>query len=407
MKHILNRQDFLKSEINEGIVDNFVKGTKKVFNKVKGLFSFMMKKINNFIAIFDSNGNVLPVVSLQATIDHFSDSKDVQISTSKSMENAVKQSGGKCNNITTPTYNDKNETYGEVKKGSREYNNFLRFTKILENKNDNFGNRLDEKRASYLKPGEGLHIHTDTIPELKEKIHQLVFKAHNRNKKGGPNRNLLVFGAPGIGKSTVPKIVIEEYNKNKSLNDSISLISVNCANLSPGDFMMPTIPQPKDILSYIKNHKDMPEFANFDKMSEQDKEKLEKAISQQKVSGSAPQSWLPCYKTSGDPDIDVLLDAEANGNTTVDVYNPRNNKTTGSGGILLLDELFRADPAIFDQLMTFLLDRKMGEWILGSKWVIIACSNRPIDSKLINYNFGQIDQANKYAYGIKFLQHPT
>lgn len=408
MKHILSRQDFLKSEINEGIVDNFVSGAKKVFNKVKGFFTFMIKKVKDFITIFDSNGNVLPVVSLQATIDHFSDSKNVQISTSKSMENAIKQNGGKCNN-TTLSYNDKNETYDEVKKGSKEYNNFLRFTKILENRNINSENRLDEKRVSYLKAGEGLYINTITFSKLEKKLKQLIFERQNPDDDDdSPNRNLLVFGAPGIGKSTVPKKVIEEYNKNKSLKDSISLISVNCANIAPGDFMMPTIPQPKEILTYIQSHKDIPEFANFDKASEEEKKQLETYVAQQKISGSAPKSWLPCYKPSGNPDVDVILDAAANGCVTINANNPRKNKTTGSGGILLLDELFRADPAIFDQLMTFLLDRKFDDWVIGSKWTIIACSNRPVDSRNIKDTLTRgIDQANLDRYGEFVLLQPN
>ena len=47
---------------------------------------------------------------------------------------------------------------------------------------------------------------------------------------GEPMRNMFVFGAPGIGKSTVPKMVVDKFNRNIAKGDKsqmISIISIN------------------------------------------------------------------------------------------------------------------------------------------------------------------------------------
>ena len=91
MKHLLSREDFIKSKLNEGrIGDTFRKG----INKIKGFFSLMIKKVKNFIALFDNNGNVLPVVPLQAVIDHYSNSNSVDVYSSKDMSDSVIEAGG-------------------------------------------------------------------------------------------------------------------------------------------------------------------------------------------------------------------------------------------------------------------------------------------------------------------------
>ena len=61
---------------------------------------------------------------------------------------------------------------------------------------------------------------------------------------------------------------------------------------------------------------------------------------------------------------------------------------TTEGGILLFDEFFRANESIFKILMQFILTRTFNdEYILGDKWAIIACSNRPNDDDEVSRGF--------------------
>lgn len=383
MKYLLNRDEYLESKINEGFGDSIRRG----FEKVKSFFSLVIRKVKNFIAIFDKNGNVLPVVSLQATIDHFSNSSDVNVYAPKEISDSVVTAGGRGCDSSAPMFSD-NSSYKDVDEDSIEYKNLMSLPQIIrESYSSKKGEKINE-RISYSKPGEKLNIDVIDTEEFKTLLAGRIKDRHGRKHKG----NLLIFGAPGIGKSTIANSVISEYNKMQSSNtDKISLITVNCANVSPGDFMMPTIPTTKDVMGYIK---DNPDNANLDlsNLTDRQREKLDAVIKAQKVSDSAPKTWLPCYKKSGDPDVDDVLDAYANGAITANKNDARKNFQTGSGGIILLDELFRADPAIFHQMMNFLLDREMDGYVLGSKWAIVACSNRPADSQKVTEVFSEVNE---------------
>lgn len=401
MNHILNREDFLKEvQINEGFKD-FVK---KGFNKIKDMFSILIKKVKNFIAVFDKEGNVLPVVSLQAVIDHFSSSNAVGVYASKAMSDSVVEAGGEGCGDNPKLFTD-NETYGTVDEDSIEYKNFMSLSKILhENLGVDINSQEINERSSYSKPGEKLNIPVIDTVEFAKLLKKRIIDRQGRKRKG----NLLIFGAPGIGKSSIANTVIKEYNELKSATDSVSLITINCALLAEGDFMMPTIPIKKDIDGFISRHKeDIPAISAIDSLDQDEIDELNRSLRAQKVSDSAPKTWLPCYRPTQNEAINEILDAAANGKITVDKNNPKNNIETGSGGIILLDELFRAQPGIFNQLMTFLLTREMEGWVLGSKWAIVACSNRPADSERVSETWRNIEGADLDRYAQIALMQPS
>lgn len=380
MKNLLSREEFLKSDLNEG---RFGDTIRKGFNKVKSFFSLMIKKVKNFIAIFDKNGDVLPVIPLQAVIDHFSNSGSVKIFSSKEMSDSVIKAGGKgCKtSVSTVGNMDSYDDPTEIEK-----KNFETFMEIM---NGGGGEKIEE-RMSYSKPGAKLNIATIDTEELKEMLEDAILEKQGvyENAVYG---NILIFGAPGIGKSTIPNAIINAYNKGKSAKDSLSLITIDCPNIAPGDFLMPTIPTEKDVANYVKNNTDeIADFSVIKDMTDREKAELEHAFGQQLTSDSAPKAWLPCYKKTGNPKIDKILDAAANGYASEE----DGGEYTGSGGIIMFDELFRADPTIFKQLMVFLLNRGFsGGWKLGSKWAIIACSNRPVDDRDIETRFTEADSA--------------
>jgi hypothetical protein len=109
-----------------------------------------------------------------------------------------------------------------------------------------------------------------------------------------------------------------------------------------------------------------------------------------KVSGEALKTWLPCYKESTVEAENEIRNAIANGHISKTRVGGRMRVTeTTEGGILLFDEFFRANESIFKILMQFVLTRTFNdEYILGDKWAIIACSNRPGDDDEVDREFG-------------------
>ena len=114
-----------------------------------------------------------------------------------------------------------------------------------------------KERVSYLDRSQLGKVKAINIEKFEKLIGGLIEDwSINRGKStvsvdgddveiGDPMGNILVFGAPGIGKSTVPQMVVDKFNQDVAKGDKskmISLISINCANIAAGDFMMPTMP---------------------------------------------------------------------------------------------------------------------------------------------------------------------
>ena len=405
----MSRNEYLQNT-NEGFIKDTIK---KGWEKLKSLFKIGMMKIRDFITIFDSDGNVFPVVSLQATIDRVSDVNGVEVFTPSSINDTVIAAGGqgceeKASLIDDDSTYDDDSWSGDDYKNSNEYQNFLSIPSIIKehyNCTDEEAHEIFEymmigeswdgitkNRVKYVDRNELSGLAEINYDQFEEIINEMV---EERSKEGGktritstgrsiePSRNLLIFGAPGIGKSTIPNTVIRKYNESVGDDPSkqITLISINCALLEEGGFMMPTMPKESDIMKSLERFsKTFPQANEFlSGLDDEENEKIAQTISAsaQFRSTDAPKSWLPSYKPTGDRNIDILLDSYANGG----VYEDADGFTckTGSGGIILFDEFLRANPGVFSQLMNFFLERKLYDWKLGSKWTVIACSNRPCD----------------------------
>lgn len=440
----MSRDEYLHS-VEEGFIkDKLQKG----WQKIKNFFKIGMQKIKNFIAIFDDKGNVLPVISPQAVIDNFANSNSVKVYATKALSDSVVEVGGNgCEE--KPQFSDDGEIYDDGPDGkeyakwlkekkykdSIEYKNFMAIPelvkehfncsdedaqKIFEDMVDESWEGVTKARVTYVDKKELKGTHPIDVPQFESVIKKLIndwsvnqgrktFRAAD-NKVGKPLRNILVFGAPGIGKSTVPNMIVNEYNTAimKDSGDAskmISLISINCANLDEGDFMMPTMPKEINVTKELtKFSKAFPQASSaLDSLDDDQREQVADTIfrSGQFKATDAPKSWLPSYKETGDDFIDSLLNDAANGG----VYRDEDERThkVGGGGIILLDEFLRCKPGVFGQLMNFLLERKLNGWKLGSKWAIIACSNRPCDDDEVAERWGDLSPAGKDRYS-KFYQ---
>lgn len=412
----MSRDEYLQN-MNEGFIKDTVK---KGWQKVKDFFKIGMQKIKDFIAVFDNKGTLMPVITPQAVIDKFSGSDVVKVYATPSMNESVSDAGGNPAK-GKPALEDDGETYnlgpdGDEyadwidKKGYEdtvEYKNFMTMVSTLKERYEGLSDdeklKLNEswegivkKRAKYHDKKDLKGIHAIDVNYFEEILNGLIDDWVVLEGTDDPMGCILVFGAPGIGKSTVPNSVIKKYNEKVGNDPSrmASIISINCANLDEGDFMMPTMPKEINILQELETFKDaFPDSASkLDAMSPEDKKKLALTIYQsgQFKATDAPKSWLPSYREVGDDEINEFLNDCANGGVYryKDDHGRTRSQKVGSGGIIIFDEFLRCKPGVFGQLMNFLLDRCLNGWLLGSKWIVIACSNRPCDDDEVEEKWG-------------------
>lgn len=189
-------------------------------------------------------------------------------------------------------------------------------------------------------------------------LSNLIKVSNTKRKHSAP---VLFFGAPGVGKTSIVRAVISAYNETCQTSKK-GIISIDCANLGL-DSLSLVMPTRDNTASDIAKAVGIPDDKQID-------------IAREVVTDMVKQ-WLPCYKPTGDPELDAKKDAIANGHVSV-------NGITTDGGIIVFDELMRVqDPGVFGQLMNLINDRKLGDWVLGSRWSIVCISNRPNDDRAV------------------------
>jgi len=153
------------------------------------------------------------------------------------------------------------------------------------------------------------------------------------------SKPLMVWGAPGIGKTAIVKEILESSKSGR-------LIDVPTSKMAPDDWFLPAV----------------------------DKETMH--------AYDIPKSWLPVYKEEpGNHEENSKRDDVANGN---------------GGGIIFLDELSRASGSVQNTCLKLIDERKIGEYIIGSKWAIISASNRAEDDPDSVQNFSKA-LANRFS----------
>ena len=376
MKHILDFDTF----INEGFGD-FVK---KSFDKVKSFFKNMVIKFNNFVAMFDDNGDIIDASSPYTALNYISNGavKGVTAFTSVKNEYINDNVQSVASIVESPEY------YGIIDKSSIEYRNYLTMVDMINEHYNKYGEKLNEaesKRVGFSGDDGGLKgIRDIKSKDLKFLLNQAIknVPAYKGEDYGGA---ILIWGAPGIGKTTIPKSLIREWNENNDINNQKSVMVVECGNLTVDGFSLP-IPMHKTMEEYMKEHPTVKKQLEKEGHDVSSEEFLKTEIV---VSGEATKTWLPCYKESSVDSENEIANAIANGHISKKRIGGRMKVTeTTEGGILLFDEFFRANESIFKILMQFILTRTFNdEYILGDKWAIIACSNRPNDDEEVERGF--------------------
>ena len=116
VKTLKNLVDF-ETFINEGFGD-FVK---KGFNKIKSFFKNMVIKLNNFVAMFDSKGEIIDASSPYTALNYISDGKVKGVTAFTGVKNEYLNDNVKAvaSIVESPEY------YGIIDKNSIEYRNYL------------------------------------------------------------------------------------------------------------------------------------------------------------------------------------------------------------------------------------------------------------------------------------------
>ena len=384
--HFMDFETFL---VNEGLWDKTKQFGKKIVNKVKEMFKVAALKIDNYLVSFiGEHGEAIPATNPYTTLNYISTGKVEGVHGYSPVANNLLNT-----NVKNVAEHIGNEGYYNVlseDKDSNMYENMRTFMNELKKIQESNGEKpfdvlLNEDRVGFSAKSGGLRGVMDiNTSELRDEIRWRMMSTPGERGKDAMGA-LLIWGAPGVGKSTIPNAIIDAYNENakkegKSLK---SLIVAECGDMTPDGFALP-MPVRVSMEEYVKARPGAKKLAAEIGLTD---EEMAKSIITR--SDDAPKMWIPCYKPDPDKRINEVRKMVANGH--VREYYDENGEykveETTDGGIIMFDEFFRADASIFKILMQILLNRSYGGFTLGDKWGIIACSNRPGDDEEVDRTF--------------------
>ena len=379
--HVIDYDSF----INEGKFKDFIH---KGVEKVKSFFKTVTLKIDNIIAFFKEDGEIYPAVSAYTSLNTVASGAIPGVKAYCDIDNPYLNNVEKVASIVPePGY------YGIIDKNSVEYRNYETFKGMVNEHYAKYGNtgpfqminEEDFKRVGFSAADGGVVARDIDSDDLREILEDLVenVPAYKGDNHGGA---VFIWGAPGIGKSTIPKAIIKAWNKEKG--DALhkkALMVVQCGDLTIDGFSLP-IPMEKSIEDYLNERPVLKDKVASQGISLDTLEKIKKNM--HKVSAEAPKTWLPAFKMDAtQEEIDVLNDI-ANGYLEIKNKDGKIIKTeTTEGGILLFDEFFRANEEVFKIMMQIILNREYSGYMLGNKWGILCCSNRPEDDEEVRSGF--------------------
>ncbi len=403
--YVMNSTEFINEKygINEGIIGDFAK---KAYGKFKdAMNSVGIKLKNGFLFVLDKVNSMFGA-NLPQNINNFIKEGNVK--------GAYMAVGEPLTN-----YPEKSGYYTDYDENSPMFKNYEKFWEYITNaKPANESYNFNENTQKINERRVGLHA-TETVDGIKEQnigapdidsamLKEMIRDRLDEIKNMGSSKlePMIVWGAPGIGKTTIPKTIVREFNKEVASSggtnsNKMSVIVVDCSMLQAGDLTMP-MPvslDPKEAIDAVKSNEAAMRIADALGMKEEELVKFATA-----KSSDAPKTWLPMWKPTGNADIDRGRNAKANG--WVNVVEDEDgiivsSETHCNGGILIFDEFLRADPDTLFGIAQIMMERKMmGGYRLGSKWAVIGCSNRPTDDCQVEENWAKASDAFKQRSGV-------
>ena len=307
-------------------------GLKDVFNAVKNKFKKawqylkdIVVKIGSYILPVDEQGDIIPAISPLTAGQAYTDGLINRGSTFVHMDNEGARITG-CKN----KFRDALKLYGAFAKG----NSLKYYASIKESiDSNNQDNIVNEVRLQNQDPEAKYNVIVDNT-KLKKRIKMAIM---NKNLA-----RLMIWGAPGIGKTAILMNVLDELESDYP---DYRLIVKTLSNETPDNFTLP---------KYV------------------DVDGSEKA-------DDVPKTWLPVYKPTGDQAVDAV----------------RSDKC--GKGLLFIDELSRATPQVLNVILPLINEGIFNGYKLGDGWTIVVSSNRAEDEMS-----GQADIGN--ALSNRFAQ---
>lgn len=304
-------------------------GLKEIFQTIKSKFKQAYEYLKGIVAKFgvyflpvDNEGNTLNAISPLTAGQAY---KDGYINTSSTCV-VLDKAGARITGLKTK-FDDAKKLYGSG--NSLQY--WRRALKECQDLKDI--NSVNEEKVNEVKL-------QNEDPQAKYNVIVDNDKLKTRIKMALKNKNLarlMIWGAPGIGKTAILMGVLDEMRKDFP---DYRLIVKTLSNETPDNFTLPT---------YVETEGG-------------------------KKADDVPKTWLPVYKPSGDPKQDEVLD-EACGK-----------------GLLFIDELSRATPQVLNVILPLVNEGIFNGYHLGSGWTIVVASNRAEDEMS-----GQADIGNALA----------
>jgi len=275
---------------------------------------------------------------------------------------------------------------------------------------DEEGNDMEEDkhkrfiRQMYMSPvSESPSYKYMRMSELYDLIDKQITRAALSGQGTQRPLPILMWGAPGVGKTSIVKKIVEDRRRN---NVKFSLLSLNARAMQQGDTNLPT-------------SRAAARLTNVDTFK------------------ATAAEWLPCFdkgRCMGNRDLIEFYDNIANGgywkladgttfgkigmtpegefdNTDMtkfkvqdpEMFSIKENgleKIEGNGGIIFVDEVSRVSPEVMNELMTMFLDGTVGTTglTLGSKWVMVGAANRLSDLTSRDREKAILDAAQSYRF---------
>lgn len=333
MKNI--QESFFESrtlqEVVEGqmVDEGFKEFIKSVKDKFKQAFEYLKGMVAKFGVYFLPIGNdgdamnaISPLTAGQAYKDGFINTSNTCV--------VLDRAGSRITGLKTK-YDDTIKLYGSG-------NSLVYWRRALKECQDlkdiNLVNeeKINEVKLQNEDPQAKYNVIVDN-DKLKARIKMAL-----KNKKLA---RLMIWGAPGIGKTAILMSILDEMRKDFP---DYSIITKTLSNETPDNFTLP---------AYVE-------------------------IDGQKKATDVPKTWLPVYKPTGDPTQDAKLD-EACGR-----------------GLLFIDELSRATPQVLNVILPLVNEGIFNGYHLGSGWTIVVASNRAEDEMSGQAEIGNA-LANRFA----------
>ena len=361
--------------INEGIIDKIKEYSQKavsyIRSKIKGFFVLIDEATKKILPGSEHNAANIAICSARNMFrgTWFSPAPALVDEAGISGALSIDQAFAPIINRETRTYvvpfwKRVIKDYGSTNKTLEESINYVKshYYKSVTNKY-NKSNELNEKVIYSIddipmtKDGYGEYGIPMGTTELKSEI---MSNIDNQLTSGiGKKSNvpaILIWGAPGIGKTAILKGVAEDFRNDPDYDYNLHVQTIQCDGYTIENWTLPT----DNSVSFEESDIRLNRFTD------------------------TPKTWLPVYEYTPDKEklqkIDKFFnDCKFLGTGSDERFGSKDGKAL-NGGIVFFDEFARTPANVQRIMFNLASDRSFGDnFIVASRWGFVFAANRAID----------------------------